>query len=63
MWIFDLGENVRAGFTHIEGEILVKSNASNKELDRLRHAVNKHCPILDDLREPVEVELKLKRIE
>ena len=59
---FDLGENVRAGFTRIEGQILVKSNASNEELDRLRQAVNKHCPILDDLREPVEVELKLKRI-
>jgi uncharacterized OsmC-like protein len=52
---------VRAGFSHITGEIKVQTSASDQELERLRQAVNQHCPVLDDLRNPVSVELNLVR--
>ena len=60
---FGLDDSVRAGFSHITGTIKVATAASDKELERLREAVNQHCPVLDDMRHPVEVELNLVRIE
>ena len=60
---FGLDETVRAGFSHITGTIKVVTTASDKELERLREAVNQHCPVLDDMRRPVEVELSLIRVE
>ena len=58
---FGMDDSVRAGFSHITGEIKVQSSASDQELERLREAVNQHCPVLDDLRNPVSVELNLVR--
>jgi uncharacterized OsmC-like protein len=58
---FGLDDSVRAGFSHITGEINVRSSATDTELEQLRQAVNRHCPVLDDLRHPVSVELKLLR--
>ena len=58
---FGLDDSVRAGFSHITGEIKVETKASDQELERLREAVNQHCPVLDDLRQPVSVELDLVR--
>ena len=58
---FGIDDSVRAGFSHITGEIKVQSSASDQELERLREAVNQHCPVLDDLRNPVSVELNLVR--
>ena len=58
---FGLDDSVRAGFSHITGEINVRSSATDSELEQLRRAVNHHCPVLDDLRHPVSVELKLLR--
>ena len=58
---FGLDDSVRAGFSHITGEINVRSSATDSELEQLRQAVNCHCPVLDDLRHPVSVELKLLR--
>jgi uncharacterized OsmC-like protein len=58
---FGMDDSVRAGFSHITGEIKVQTSASDQELERLREAVNQHCPILDDLRNPVSVELNLVR--
>ena len=31
------------------------------DIERLRQAVNRHCPVLDNLRKPLKVELDLKR--
>ncbi len=53
---------IRAGYKHITGEINLKSTASDADLERLRQAVNAHCPVLDDLKHPVPVELAIKRI-
>tara|TARA_Y100000588_G_scaffold131293_1_gene143873 strand:+ start:410 stop:916 length:507 start_codon:yes stop_codon:yes gene_type:complete len=58
---FGLDDSVRAGFSHITGEIKVQTRASEEELERLREAVNQHCPVLDDLRQPVSVQLDLVR--
>ena len=58
---FGLDDSVRAGFSHITGEINVRSSATDSQLEQLRRAVNHHCPVLDDLRHPVSVELKLLR--
>jgi len=58
---FDLDDNARAGFSHIRGQINIKSSASDDDLNRLKLAVNRHCPVLDDLKSPVDVELDLVR--
>jgi|TARA_B100000959_G_scaffold278787_1_gene337744 uncharacterized OsmC-like protein len=58
---FGLDDSVRAGFSHITGEIKVTTVASDADLERLRLAVNQHCPVLDDLRNPVQVDLELVR--
>ncbi len=58
---FNLDDGVDAGFSEVFGEIKIVSNASDDELEQLRQTVNRHCPVLDDLRKPLKVELKLKR--
>jgi uncharacterized OsmC-like protein len=58
---FDVEEGVAAGFSEVYGEINIESDASEADLERLREAVNRHCPVLDDLRKPLKVELELKR--
>lgn len=58
---FNLDETTAAGFSEIYGEIKIDSNASDEDIERLRAAVNRHCPVLDDLRKPVKVELEVKR--
>jgi putative redox protein len=58
---FNVDDAVDAGFSEVYGEINIVSNASDEEIERLRQAVNRHCPVLDDLRKPLKVELDLKR--
>lgn len=58
---FSLDEETPAGFSEITGTIAIVSDASDKDIERLRQAVNRHCPVLDDLRRPVSVDLKLER--
>ena len=57
---FDVADGVAAGFSEVYGEISIESDASEAELERLREAVNRHCPVLDDLRKPLKVELELR---
>jgi putative redox protein len=58
---FDVDDEVDAGFSEVYGEINIVSNASDDDIERLRQMVNRHCPVLDDLRKPLKVELNLKR--
>ena len=58
---FDVDEAIDAGFSEVYGEINIVSNASDADIERLRQTVNRHCPVLDDLRKPLKVELELKR--
>jgi putative redox protein len=58
---FNVDDGVDAGFSEVYGEINIVSDASDEDLERLRQTVNRHCPVLDDLRKPLKVELDLKR--
>jgi len=54
-------EGIRAGFQEVRGSIEIDSPASDADIERLRQAVNLHCPVLDDLRSPISVELDVRR--
>jgi putative redox protein len=58
---FNVDDEVDAGFSEVFGEINIVSDASDDDIERLRQAVNRHCPVLDDLRKPLKIELDLKR--
>jgi len=60
---FSLDEETPAGFSEIVGTIAIVSSASDDDIERLRQAVNRHCPVLDDLRRPVSVDLKIERVK
>jgi len=59
---FSLDEETPAGFSEILGTIAIESDASDDDIERLRQAVNRHCPVLDDIRRPVSVDLKVERV-
>lgn len=56
---FAVNDNVRAGFQDIRGVVELDSSASEEELAQLRKIVDAHCPVLDILRKPVPVSLKV----
>ena len=58
---FNVEEGIPAGFSEIYGDIKIESGASDEEIERLRETVNRHCPVLDDLRKPLKIELEIKR--
>jgi len=58
---FNVGDGIAAGFSEIYGDIRIESDATDADIERLRETVNRHCPVLDDLRKPLKVELGLKR--
>jgi len=58
---FNVEEGIAAGFSEIYGDIKIESDASDEDIERLRQMVNLHCPVLDDLRKPLKVELAIKR--
>ena len=53
-------ESVLPGFIEVRGTVSVRSSASDADLARLQEAVDRHCPVLDDLRRPVPVNLELR---
>ena len=53
-------ESVVPGFSEVRGTVTIRSNASEADLARLQEAVDRHCPVLDDLRRPVPVSLTLR---
>jgi hypothetical protein len=54
-------DRTRAGFQRIAGTVTVESPASDADIERLKRVVDRHCPVLDDLRTPVTVELAWRR--
>ena len=56
-----LDDEIPAGFTNIEGKVFIQSNASEEELELLQQRVDQHCPVLDDLKRPVEVRFSLEK--
>ena len=58
---FSLDEETPAGFTEIFGSIVLESDAPDEDIERLRQVVNRCCPVLDDIRRPVSVDLQIVR--
>jgi putative redox protein len=56
---FNVDPNVRSGFTKIEAEVTLDSPAPEHDLQRLKETVDRHCPVLDILRNPTPTELTL----
>jgi putative redox protein len=57
--LYAIKDGVRAGFTNVRGVVTLKSSAPASDLAKLKEVVDAHCPVLDILRDPVPVELKL----
>jgi putative redox protein len=56
---FGVKDGVRAG-NDVRGTVQLKSSAPEAELAKLKELVDEHCPVLDILRAPVPVDLKLE---
>lgn len=57
---FGVNDAVRPGYQRIRGRVVLESPASEADLQKLRDAVNAHCPVLDILTKPVPVELDVQ---
>ena len=57
---FAVKDGVRAGFNDVRGTVHLQSTAPLAELAKLKEVVDAHCPVLDILRAPVPVDLKLE---
>jgi putative redox protein len=57
---FNVRKDVRAGYQVIEAEVILDSSASGEDLARLKEIVDRHCPVLDILRNPTPVQLSLR---
>ena len=57
---FAVKDGVRAGFNEVRGVVNLKSSASAADLAKLKDVVDAHCPVLDILRAPVPVDLRLE---
>ena len=60
---FDIDPDVRAGFPEIRVNIRVKSKAPQADLDRLLAIVNRSCPVLETVRNPVNMPVSLTRVD
>jgi putative redox protein len=54
---FAVDPSVRPGFQRIEAVVTLESPAPEEDLRRLKETVDRHCPVLDILRNPVPVAL------
>jgi putative redox protein len=54
---FSVDDKVRPGFQRIEALVTLDSPASEDDLRRLKETVDRHCPVLDILRNPTPVAL------
>jgi uncharacterized OsmC-like protein len=54
---FAVDDSVRPGFQSIEAVVTLESPASEDDLRKLKETVDRHCPVLDILRNPVPVAL------
>ena len=59
--IMALHDEIPAGVTNIVGHIYIQSDATEEELELLRQRVDQHCPVLDDLRRPLEVSFSIEK--
>ena len=53
-------DKTSAGFQKISGIVKIESPASADKINQLKKIVDSHCPVLDDLRRPVSVDLNVE---
>ena len=58
-----LDQGVPAGFIAINGEVTIQSPATKEDLELLKKRVDRYCPVLDDLKRPVQVNIDMKKME
>ena len=58
--LFGLDDSVRPGFTRIRLSVTLRGPESPERYDDLVDAVNRHCPVLDIVANPVPVEREVK---
>jgi len=58
--LFGMDENVPAGYTKISYETTIESNAGVDQLRQLVQVVESHCPVLDTLIRPINVQGTVK---
>lgn len=58
-----LDEKIPAGFSSIEGEVIIDSPATKEDLELLKKQVDRYCPVLDDLKRPVQVNIDVKKMK
>ena len=58
--LFNVDKQIRPGYQKIEAEVIIDSPAAEKDLLRLKDAVDSHCPVLDILRNPTPVDLSFR---
>ena len=59
---FNVGQGVRPGCQTIEARVTLDSPASEADLARPKDIVDRHCPVLDILRNPTPVDLSLRQV-
>ena len=61
--LFAVDEAVRPGFQTLRVEVNLDSPADETDLQRLRQAVDQHCPVLDLLKHATPVSLQARRAD
>jgi putative redox protein len=56
---FAVGDQERPGFGEIRAIVEIDSPASREEIERLKATVDRHCPVLDILRNSTPIKLEL----
>ncbi|MBM08075.1 MAG: osmotically inducible protein OsmC [Magnetovibrio sp.] len=56
----NINDDISVGFQYISGTVTIESPAGEKEINHLKEIVDSHCPVLDDLRRPLKVDMKLE---
>jgi putative redox protein len=59
---FNVAQDVRPGYRKIKAKVTLDSPAPEADLARLKDIVDRHCPVLDILRNPTPVELSLRQV-
>jgi putative redox protein len=57
--LLGVDDNVRPGFEEIRAVVEIDSPAGAEEIQRLKATVDRHCPVLDLLRNPTPIRLEL----
>ena len=55
------GGKTRPGYRGVRATVTLDSSAPEADLKRLRETVDRHCPVLDIIRNPVPVDLTIAR--